>query len=607
MCGIIGVVGMPNAASALVKGLKRLEYRGYDSAGIAVVTGKGLEIQRAVGAVANLERQAAPLGTVGIGHTRWATHGPPTEANSHPHRDCSERLAVVHNGIVENYQELREGLQARGHRLLSQTDTEVLAHLIEERYHGDLLAAVQETLPLIEGSYGLVVVSADAPDRIVCARMRSPLLLGVGQGQMLLASDATALLEHTRSVVFLEDGETAELTQERVRLFDAHRKPKIPVVRELPWNLEAAEKGGFDHFMLKEIHEIPEALHEVFRGRLGMAGDRFDVEGALPESALRGAQRILVLACGTSYYAGMVGRSIVEQLAGVPVDVQLASEYRYAPQTTQEGTLAIFVSQSGETADTLEAMRRARASGCRTLAMVNVVGSTLAREAEGVFYLRAGPEIGVASTKAFVNMVGGFYLLGLHLGATRGHLTPDECKRLAGEMRTLPRLAQRALETAGDVAPLAGEFFHGAEHAFYLGRQINHGLAMEGALKIKEISYLHAEGYAAGELKHGPLALLTPDFPVVVALSDKEPTYGVMVSNIGEVRARGAKVLAIATETDANVHKHVDHVVRVPASDPLFYPVPACVALYLLAYHAARGRGCNIDRPRNLAKSVTVE
>jgi glucosamine--fructose-6-phosphate aminotransferase (isomerizing) len=607
MCGIIGVVGMPDAAKALVMGLKRLEYRGYDSAGIAVVTGKGLEIQRSVGVVANLEKTQSPVGTVGIGHTRWATHGPPTELNSHPHRDCTERLAVVHNGIVENYQELREALEARGHKFSSQTDTEVLAHLIEENHKGDLLAAVQAVLPMIEGSYALVVVSADAPDRIVCARMKSPLLLGVGEGRMLLASDATALLEHTRNVIFLEDGETAELTQEKVRLFDALRHPKIPVVRELPWNLEAAEKGGFDHFMLKEIHEIPEALHEVFRGRVGMIGERFDVEGSLPESAIRRAQRIVVLACGTSYYAGMVGRSVIEQMAGIPVEVHLASEYRYAPQTHQEGTLAIFVSQSGETADTLEAMRRARANGCRTLAMVNVVGSTLAREAEGVFYLRAGPEIGVASTKAFVNMVGGFYLLGLHLGTVLGHLTPDESKRLAAEMRTLPRLAQRALEQAGESRSLGEDFFHGAEHAFYLGRQINHGLAMEGALKIKEISYLHAEGYAAGELKHGPLALLTPDFPVVVCLSDKEPTYGVMVSNIGEVRARGAKVLAIATESDANIHKYVDHVIRVPATDALFYPIPACVSLYLLAYHAAKGRGCSIDRPRNLAKSVTVE
>ncbi|MEA3198964.1 MAG: hypothetical protein QOE90_392 [Thermoplasmata archaeon] len=607
MCGIIGVVGVEGAAKTLVQGLKRLEYRGYDSAGIAVVSGNELAIQRAVGQVANLEKQVAPAGTVGIGHTRWATHGAPTEHNSHPHRDCTGRLAVVHNGIVENYQELREELEARGHKFRSQTDTEVLAHLVEERNRGDLLAAVQEILPLVRGSYALVVVSADAPDRIVCARMKSPLLIGVGADRMFLASDATAILEHTRSVVFLEDGEVAELTRDHVKLLDAEGKPKIPVVRELPWNLEAAEKGGFDHFMLKEIHEIPDALHEVFRGRVGLIGERFDVEGALSEGAIRQAKRIVILACGTSYYAGMVGRSILEQTAGVPVEVHLASEYRYAPQVRQENTLAILVSQSGETADTLEALRRARQSGARTLAMVNVVGSTLAREAEGVFYLRAGPEIGVASTKAFANMVGGFYLLGLHLGTVLGHLTPDESKRLASELRTLPRLAQRALESADEMRGIAGGFFHGAEHAFYLGRQINHGLAMEGALKIKEISYLHAEGYAAGELKHGPLALLTPDFPVVVCLNDHEPTYGVMVSNIGEVRARGAKVLAVATETDANIHKYVDHVVRVPASDPLFFPIPACVQLYLMAYHAAHARGCSIDRPRNLAKSVTVE
>ena len=607
MCGIIGVAGAADASKTILDGLRRLEYRGYDSAGIAVVTPAGLELARAVGQVSNLAAMPLPKGHVGIGHTRWATHGAPTEGNAHPHRDCTGRIALVHNGIVENYQDLREKLEANGHRFASQTDTECLAHMIEESFTGDLVAAVRSTLAHVEGSYALVVVSADAPDRIVAARMKSPLLVGVADGRTLLASDATAILEHTRKVVFLDDGDVVEITKDGFSLWDRAGVAKTPKVHELTWSVEAAEKGGFDHFMLKEIHDIPEALHEVLRGRIPELGQRFDVEGSLSEERLRTTQRIMVLACGTSYYAGMVGKSIVEQLAGIPVEVHLASEFRYAPSIHPENTLAILVSQSGETADTLEALRRAQQLGCKTLAFVNVVGSSLSREADGVFYLRAGPEIGVASTKAFVNMVGGFYLLGMHLGVVRGRLLPDQAKRLSSELRGLPRLAQQTLEKAPEIQALASRFFAGFNDAFFLGRQINYGLAMEGALKLKEISYIHAEGYAAGELKHGPLALLVPGLPVVALLPEKDTTYGVMVSNIGEVRARGAKVLAICSETDTSAEKYADKVFRVPRTDPLFYPVPACVVMYLLAYHAARERGCSIDKPRNLAKSVTVE
>ena len=607
MCGIIGVVGAKDASKTILDGLRRLEYRGYDSAGLAIVTGGGLEVERAVGQVSNLAAKKLPAGHVGVGHTRWATHGAPTEANAHPHRDCKGRIALVHNGIVENYQELREKLEANGHRFASQTDTEVVVHLIEEHFKGDLVGAVRAAMSHLEGSYALVVVSADAPDRIVAARMKSPLLVGLAEGRTMLASDATALLEHTRHVVYLDDGDVVELTQGGISLLDKLGQPKEPKVHELTWSLEAAEKGGFDHFMLKEIHDIPEALHEVLRGRLPELGQRFDVEGSLTEERLRTTRRVMVLACGTSYYAGMVGKSILESLAGIPVEVHLASEFRYAPSIHPEDTLAILVSQSGETADTLEGLRRAQQLGCKTLAFVNVVGSSLAREADGVFYLRAGPEIGVASTKAFVNMLGGFYLLGLHLGQVRGRLLPDQAKRLSSELRALPRLAQQTLEKAGEIETLVGPFFEGFSDCFYLGRQINYGLAMEGALKLKEISYIHAEGYAAGELKHGPLALLVPGLPVVALLPEKDATYGVMVSNIGEVRARGAKVLAIASETDASADKYADKVFRVPRTDPLFFPVPACVVMYLMAYHAARERGCSIDKPRNLAKSVTVE
>ena len=607
MCGIIGVVGAQDASRTILEGLRRLEYRGYDSAGLAVCVPGGLEVRRAVGVVENLARMEQPRGSVGLGHTRWATHGAPTEGNAHPHRDCNGRIALIHNGIIENYQDLREKLEANGHRFQSQTDTETMVHLIEENFKGDLFSAVRAALQHVEGAYAFVAVSADNPDRIVAARNRSPLLVGVKPGHMMVASDATALLEHTRKVVFLDDGDVVELTREGMTLVDKAGRPKEPKVHELTWTVEAAQKGGFDHFMLKEIHDIPDALHELLRGRLQMLGERFDVEGTLAERHLRTAQRVVILACGTSYYSGMIAKGILESLAGVPVEVHLASEFRYAPSLTYDNTLAILVSQSGETADTLEALRRAQQLGCRTLAFVNVVGSTLAREAEGVFYLRAGPEIGVASTKAFVNMVGGFYLLGLHLAHVRGTLTPAQAKALTSELRALPRLAQQTLEKADEVRGVSEDFFAGATDAFFLGRQVNHGLAMEGALKLKEISYVHAEGYAAGELKHGPLALLVPGLPVVALLPQGDPTYGVMVSNIGEVRARGAKVLAIASDTDPNVEKYVERVLRVPRTDPLFYPIPACVALYLLAYHAAKARGCNIDKPRNLAKSVTVE
>ncbi|MFA5860825.1 MAG: glutamine--fructose-6-phosphate transaminase (isomerizing), partial [Candidatus Thermoplasmatota archaeon] len=408
MCGIIGVVGTPDAAATIIEGLRRLEYRGYDSAGLAVITSDGLTVKRSVGPVEFLAKLDKPVGHVGMGHTRWATHGAPTQSNAHPHKDCTGRIAVVHNGIIENFLELREKLLANGHKFASETDSEVISHLVEANFQGDLYQAVRAAVAHLEGSYALVVVSADAPDRIVAARNKSPLIVGLAPGRAMLASDATAILAHTRNVVFLDDGDMVELEGERIRLYDQHGETKIPIVRELTWSLEAAEKGGFDHFMLKEIHEIPDALHEVMRGRLTQLGQHFDVEGNLTEERIRASRRIVVIACGTSHYAGLVGKSIIEQLAGIPVDVQLASEFRYAPSIDVEHSLAILVSQSGETADTLEAMRRARQLGYKTLAFVNVVGSSLSRESDGVFYLRAGPEIGVASTKAFVNMLGGF-------------------------------------------------------------------------------------------------------------------------------------------------------------------------------------------------------
>ncbi len=606
MCGIVGYTGKRDAAGILLGGLRRLEYRGYDSAGLAVCSPGGLSVVKAVGRVEQLSRREHPRGVAGIGHTRWATHGRPSEANAHPHTDCSGDFAVVHNGIIENYGDLREELETRGHLFRSETDTEVIAHLIEEAHRGDLTAATREALARLEGSYAIAVVSNREPGAIVAARQKSPLLIGLGSDGNLLASDATAVLEHTNRVIYLIDGETARLDADGVRVFDPDGKPVTPVVDTLTWSLEDAEKGGFEHFMLKEIHEIPRALHELLRGRLTSLDSRFDVEGGLSAADLAAAQRILVLACGTSYHAGLIGKALIERLAGVPVDVQLASEYRYGTAFPGPRTLAICVSQSGETADTLEALRKAHLNDHRTLAMTNVVGSTITREADGVFHLRAGPEIGVAATKTFVNSVVAFYLLALHLGAQRRRLPPADFRSLVADVKALPRLSQQTLDHAESVRFFAEKLLVHAERAFFLGRQLSHGVALEAALKLKEISYVHAEGYAAGELKHGPLALLEEGVPVIACVA-RDPTYAVMLSNIGEVRARGAHVLAIVDESNVDIDKYVNGVLRLPSVNPLFFPVPTTVALYLLAYYSARARGCEIDKPRNLAKSVTVE
>ena len=607
MCGILGVVGAGDATGLVIDGLRRLEYRGYDSAGIAVVTVDGLIVQRAVGVVDVLAALARPVGPVGIGHTRWATHGAPSERNAHPHGDCSGRIAVVHNGIIENHGELRAALEARGHVFTSDTDTEVLAHLIEERHAAGLTQAVRDALAQVHGSYAVAVVSMEEPDRIVAARMRSPLLIGLAEGQNFLASDALALLPHTRRVVILADGDVAELTSNGVALSTLAGVAREAVVTELAFEKDDAGKGEFEHHMLKEIYEIPEAFRRAIEGRLKPLGEQFGHEGKLPEATLRKAKRILVVACGTSHYAGVVGKSIVEKLAGVPVEVQLASEFRYAPYVGSEGTVAVFVSQSGETADTLEALRKAREVGCPTLAFVNVAGSSLAREADGSLHLRAGPEIGVASTKAFVNTLGAFYLLGLHLGRARGSLSQDALEAFAAKLDELPLVSARVFAQADELRALGREMFLDAPDAFFLGRQIGHGLALEGALKLKEISYVHAEGYAAGELKHGPLALLSDGVPVTALVPTGDGSHAVMLSNIMEVKARGAKVLGILNEGDREAAKIVDRAFFLPPTDPLLFPVPACIALYLLAYHAALARGCAIDKPRNLAKSVTVE
>ncbi|HWG91110.1 MAG TPA: glutamine--fructose-6-phosphate transaminase (isomerizing) [Candidatus Thermoplasmatota archaeon] len=606
MCGIIGYAGPREARRILLDGLKRLEYRGYDSAGIAVATSEGLKVQKVVGAVHGLDALPEVGGVLGIGHTRWATHGKPSVENAHPHPDCTGDFAVVHNGIIENYGRLRDQLTREGHTFQSETDTEVLAHLLEKHYQGNLHAALRAAIAEVEGSYAVAVLSNREPGVIAVARHKSPLILGLAEGATLIASDATPLLEHTKRVIYLEDGQTALVRAEGPTVFDVHGKPLTPEVRELAWSLETAEKGGFDHFMLKEIHEIPKALREVLSAKPGTLAGQLDLEGSLTAEDFASVNKILIVACGTSYHAGLIGRTLIERIAQVPTEVQLASEYRYGAGTAPVGTLVVGVSQSGETADTLEAIRKANAAGLKTLAVTNVIGSTLTREAQGTLYLRAGPEIGVAATKTFVNTLAVFYLVAYHLASLRGTMKPAELRERLAELKAVPDVAERVLALSGSLERLAHSYLSYSDHAFFLGRQESYGVALEGALKLKEISYIHAEGYAAGELKHGPLALLTKGVPVI-ACAPPDGTYDVMMSNITEVRARDASVIALVDEHNKDAERRVDAVVHVPHVHPSLFAVPATVALYLLSYHAAKARGCEIDKPRNLAKSVTVE
>jgi glucosamine--fructose-6-phosphate aminotransferase (isomerizing) len=596
MCGIVGYAGHRKALPILLDSLKRLEYRGYDSAGVAIV-GSALRVEKDKGFIADLEARLPPIeGTTGLAHTRWATHGPPSKVNAHPHVDCTGKLALAHNGIVENFQELRERLEAKGHTFRSQTDTESLVHLIESHYEGDLEAAVRRALHEVHGSYAIAAVHADEPGRVVGARNESPLVVGVGPDENFLASDVPALLRHTDEVVYMLDGEIAVVTPSSVALTDLQGKRVERERQRIAWNLEDAEKGGFEHFMLKEIFEQPKAIHETLLGRVA----NLDVNGVLGD----GFTSVKLVACGTSYHAALIGKYILEEIARIPTSAELASEYRYAHGPT-ERPLVILISQSGETADTLGAAREAKRRGCRTLAICNVVGSTLTREADRTIYTRAGPEIGVAATKTFLTQVVATYLIALRIGLDRGTLGYEEADRLKDELRLLPRAVQAVLDRAADIAALADKYGD-AKDMFYIGRHVNYPVAMEGALKIKEISYLHAEAYAAGELKHGPLALLSPSTPVV-AIAVRDHTYDKMRSNIGEVDARGAPVLAICSDGDKELPKIVDDVVTVPPMSGVFNPIPVTVALQLFAYHVAKKRGCPIDKPRNLAKSVTVE
>jgi glucosamine--fructose-6-phosphate aminotransferase (isomerizing) len=609
MCGIIGYVGPRQAVPILLEGLARLEYRGYDSAGVAVQNGGGLNTRKLAGrvpALADLLSRDPVHGTCGIAHTRWATHGAPTDGNAHPHADCGREIALVHNGIVENAAVLRTRLERAGHRFTTETDTEVLAHLIEDAEGAALEERVIAGLAPVEGTYGLAVTCAAEPGKIVVARRGSPVLLGVGDGEHFVASDASAVLGHTRSVVYLKDGDIAVLTAEGYRVVDRDAVEQERAVDAIEWDLEALALGPYPHFMLKEICEQAETVRNTLRGRL-LPGEGFARLNGLnlsPGQCMR-IRRILIVACGTSWHSGLVGRHALEELAGIPVDVEYASEYRYRRQLRIPGTLTIAISQSGETADTLEALRAARATGSTVVGIVNVVGSTIAREADGGIYLHAGPEIGVASTKAFTSQVVALLLLGLYLARQRGQMAVDEGRRLVGEFERLPELVERGLALEPEVQQVAAAFA-GVGNALYLGRGVNYPVALEGALKLKEISYIHAEGYPAAEMKHGPIALIDANMPVV-CIAPQDQVYPKLVSNMQEVRARGGRIIAITTEGNDDLGHVAEHVLHVPASDALLSPVLTVIPLQLLAYHIAVQRGCDVDRPRNLAKSVTVE
>ncbi len=596
MCGIVGYAGRRNALPILLDGLKRLEYRGYDSAGVAIV-GSALQVVKDKGFIANLEAQLPALkGTTGFAHTRWATHGPPSKVNAHPHVDCHGKIALAHNGIIENFASLREKLEARGHTFVSQTDTESLVHLIESYYDGDLEVAVRKALHDVRGSYAILAVHADEPGKVVGARNESPLVVGLGPDENFLASDVPALLRYTDRVLYVMDKEMVVITPKGVELKDLEGRAVKREPQRITWSLEDAEKGGFEHFMLKEIYEGPKAIQETLLGRLA----NLEVNGFLSE----GVTSVKLVACGTSYHAALVGKYILEEIARIPASAELASEYRYS-QGPSERPLVILISQSGETADTLGAAREARRRGCKTLGITNVLGSSLTRETDLTLYTRAGIEISVAGTKTFYAQLVVLYLIALKIGQDRGALGYDELDSLKDQLRSLPRSVQYVLNKADEIRALASKYGN-ARDVFFIGRHVNYPVALEGALKLKEISYIHAEAYAAGELKHGPLALLSPATPVV-AISVKGPTYEKMRSNVGEVSARGSPVLAIGTEGDKELPRSVDDVIWIPEMPWIFSPVAVSVALQLFAYEAARMRGCPIDKPRNLAKSVTVE
>jgi len=608
MCGIVGYVGPKQAAPILIEGLRRMEYRGYDSAGIAVLNGDGVKVRKAAGKLSALVEQLktdTPQGTVGIGHTRWATHGAPTTPNAHPHTDRNGTIAVIHNGIIENAASIRKALAKRGHEFRSETDTEVLAHLIGVYYEGSLEEAVASALRDIEGAYGIAVVCSEEPDVIVAARKGSPLLVGVGDHEYFVASDAAAVLEHTRSVIYLDDGEMVVLSRDGYRVRNLTETKVEKPINQIEWDLATIERGGYDHFMLKEIFEQPDSLTNTLRGHLLEDEGTARLGGLnLSNDELLRFNRVVITACGTSWHAGLIGEYMIEELARLPVEVEYASEFRYRNPIIDANTLVIAISQSGETADTLAAVREAKQRGARTIGLVNVVGSTIAREVQGGLYLRAGPEIGVASTKAFNSQVAALAMVALKIARLRS-MSTLQGRELIHALQALPDQLRKVLDRAPELEKLAERFWQ-VPNALYLGRGVNFPVALEGALKLKEISYVHAEGYPAAEMKHGPIALIDENMPVVF-VAPRDGVHGKIVSNVEEVRARGGKVIAVITEGDEEIGRLAEAVFPIPVTHDLLTPILASVPLQLFAYYVAVRRGCNVDQPRNLAKSVTVE
>ncbi|MCC6619089.1 MAG: glutamine--fructose-6-phosphate transaminase (isomerizing) [Chloroflexi bacterium] len=609
MCGIVGYVGPRDAAPILIEGLRRLEYRGYDSAGIAVVTDDGrVVVEKKAGKLNNLTEQLngdAPVGHPGIGHTRWATHGSPNDTNAHPHTDCTGHLALIHNGIIENYAEIKQRLAATGHRFASETDTEVLAHLIESKYTGDLVEAVRLALGEVRGAYAIGVMHTDHPDRIVGARMNVPLIVGLGDGEGFLASDVPAILEHTKNVVILHEGDIADVTPNGTRILSLDGEERHRDAIQIHWNIEAAEKGGFPHFTLKEIYEQPHAIQESLRGRVDATGNLTLTELDAIADKLAAAERVYIVGCGTASYASQVGAYLIQDWAELAATMQVGSEMRYAPPPLDERTLVIGVSQSGETADTLAPLKLAQERGATVVVVTNVVGSAITRGADAVIHLQAGPEIAVASTKAFVTQVVVLTLVALYLARLRGRLTDSRLRMYGEALRSLPRLAAETLRLAPQIKKLAIRYAR-VNDFIYIGRGVGFPIAMEGALKLKELSYVHAEGYAAGELKHGPIALLDADTPLV-AIATAGAVYEKVVSNVAEARARSAPIIAIATDGDEAIAHYAHDVIWVPETPEAISPVVAVLPLQLLAYEMAVARGTDVDQPRNLAKSVTVE
>ena len=610
MCGIVGYIGFNQAADFLLDGMAKLEYRGYDSAGIAVIGAENvIKIQKKVGRLANLEAivKADPNeGTVGIGHTRWATHGRPSDMNAHPHASEDGKFAVVHNGIIENYMPLKEELIAKGYHFKSETDTEVVAHLLEDMYDGDFVDTVRRILNRVDGAYALEIICADEPDKIICTKKENPLVIGLGKGENFVASDIPAIINYTRDTYILSDGELAIVTRDNVSVFDRKGNAIDKEVFHVSWNAEAAEKGGYEHFMLKEIHDQPKAVRDTFGTHISEDGKTVHFEELnWTADDVTAFNKILIVACGTAYHAGLVTKQYIESLARIPVNVEIASEYRYSNPLTDDKTLCIVISQSGETSDTLAALKEAKRLGAKSLAITNVVGSSISREADNTVYTWAGPEISVASTKAYTTQLVAGLLFAVYLGQLNGKMDPAVGEEILSGIRNLPTLIHEIFEVDEDMKAFAKHYGFKSD-AFFLGRAIDYAVAMEGALKLKEISYIHAEAYAGGELKHGTLALIEEGVPVI-ALATQEDVYDKMISNIREVKAREAIVIGIGMKGDEELSKHVDHTIYVPRANKFIAPILAVVPLQLLAYYAAITRGADVDKPRNLAKSVTVE